>query len=196
MVRDEIFTSLNCCQVGTVTQFDDTGGSATIQIAMKRVVYNQPQALNAGLPQTPNVISYPVLVKCPAFALMGGGASIAMPIAPGDTCLVIFNDRDMSDWFATGSATSQPPTARVHSLSDGFALVGIRSLANALTWHATDVLMRQTGAGKWNIENDATSLRGLMDAIVVILGLLNGACGSPATSQIAAFATAEASLLS
>lgn len=196
MIRDEVFASLNCIQICKVVSFDAGKGTVQAQIAVKRVVFNQAQGLDSGLPQTPNIISYPVLIDCPAFALSGGQGSISMPIESGDTCLVLFNDRDMSTWFATGSTDSQPETARMHSLSDGFALVGFRSLANLLAWSTTDIRIRQTGEGKINLQNSAVSMLGLFTDLLTILTLLNAASGNPATGQIVALMADSTALLS
>jgi hypothetical protein len=52
-----------------------------------------------------------------------------MPIQSGDTCLVLFCDRDLDNWFESGQITTLNSN-RVHDLSDGVALVGIRHKQN------------------------------------------------------------------
>lgn len=126
--RDEIFASFNCHQTGTIVSFDATKQTAKVQLNVQRTVYNKLQT-SQEQPTTPTVINYPVLVDVPVFFLTGGNARITMPVAAGDTCLVLFNDRDLDPWFTTG-AQAQPNTSRMHSLADGLALVGFRSMAN------------------------------------------------------------------
>ena len=46
-------------------------------------------------------------------------------VNPGDACLVIFADVDIDRWLASG-VPEEPGSARKHSLSDGFAFVGLR----------------------------------------------------------------------
>ena len=71
-----------------------------------------------------HVADYPLLLDCPVVVLQGGGAYIDLPIAEGDYCLVLFNDRNIDTWWDTGNVVV-PRNRRKHSLSDGIALVGI-----------------------------------------------------------------------
>jgi hypothetical protein len=60
----------------------------------------------------------------------GGGVTATFPIVVGDECLVVFSSRCIDGWWSQGGIQN-PPEARMHNLSDGFALVGVRSLPNA-----------------------------------------------------------------
>jgi hypothetical protein len=92
-------------------------------------VFNTEQTQSAELQVTPTIVNYPVLVNCPVFFATGGGFVVTMPVAVGDPCLLLFNDRDIDTWFSTG-AIAPPNTSRAHDLSDGFALVGFRNATN------------------------------------------------------------------
>ena len=74
--------------------------------------------------------SYPLLVDCPCFILQGGGAFIEMPIQKGDECIILFNDRDIDNWF--NGTTKEPNSNRKHTLSDGIAIVGINNKTKTL----------------------------------------------------------------
>ena len=63
--------------------------------------------------------------------LGGAATALTFPIAKGDECLVLFNDRDMDNWF-TGGGGGAVATPRLHSFADGIILVGLRSLGNVL----------------------------------------------------------------
>ncbi len=118
-LTQEIFDSLNCHAVGRIVKFDSAKQTASIQIGM--------------LKQFPDrAVPYPLLTDCPVVVLSGGLGSLTFPISPGDTCLVFFNDKDLDNWFSTGNEVL-PNTQRKHSLSDGIALVGIRTRANPLS---------------------------------------------------------------
>jgi hypothetical protein len=91
-------------------------------------------------------VDYPVLTDVPVFILSGGGFAVTFPVAAGDTCLVCFNDRDLDSWFQSNSAVP-PNSARMHSLSDGLALVGFRSLANPVTTFSTTEAALRNSAG-------------------------------------------------
>lgn len=120
----ELARRLNCVQIGTIEAFNASEQTASISLNFKRVIND-------------TLKDYAVLVQVPCIVLNGGGGGLSFPISKGDTCVVFFNDRNMDNWFATG-AVMEPDSARTHDMSDGIALVGIRSLANLLSGYLTD----------------------------------------------------------
>jgi hypothetical protein len=119
-LKKDIFTNLNCIQIGKIDTYDKVTQSCTIKIQVKRVINDTESK------------EYPLLVDCPVFVLQGGGAYIDMPIKKDDYCLILFNDRDI-DIFWNDENLAEPNTNRKHSLSDGFALVGINSKNSVLS---------------------------------------------------------------
>lgn len=69
----------------------------------------------------------PVLINCPVLWQGGGGVTATFPIKANDECLVIFGQRCIDSWWQQGGIQNQAEL-RLHSISDGFALVGVRSL--------------------------------------------------------------------
>lgn len=69
----------------------------------------------------------PLLLDCPVFFPQGGGCVLTFPIAPGDEALAIFASRCIDSWWQSGGIQVQAEL-RMHSLSDGFAFVGISSV--------------------------------------------------------------------
>lgn len=133
-LKADIFSSLYCTMPGKISKVNDNQ-TVSVELQIKR-------ALEDGTSQF-----YPLLVDCPYFVLQGGGAYLDMPIAAGDGCLVLFSDRDIDTWWATGNVTD-PPTTRKHSLADGFALVGFNAKPNALARDGTAVrLLGTSGPG-------------------------------------------------
>lgn len=110
---------LNCHQVGEIVSFDPTTQTAEVQIKMLKT-YNG------------ELKDYPVLIDCPCIILGGCKGRITFPISAGDSCLVLFNDRDIDNWFS-GGQKMQPRTERKHNFSDAIALVGPRNLQNKIT---------------------------------------------------------------
>lgn len=55
-----------------------------------------------------------------------GGWTLTFPIQQGDECLVVFASRCIDAWWQSGGIQPQAES-RMHDLSDGFALVGVRS---------------------------------------------------------------------
>lgn len=78
------------------------------------------------------LVSLPVLINVPIVFPSAGGFTITFPIAVGDEVLVVFSSRCIDAWWQNGDV--QPPMeARMHDLSDGFAIPGPKSVPNALT---------------------------------------------------------------
>jgi Phage protein Gp138 N-terminal domain/GpV Apex motif len=112
-------------------------------------------------------IQMPVLLDCPIVWQGGGGVTLTFPIKVNDECFVIFSSRCIDAWWQNGF---QPPTPgtnppvnqandplrlRMHSLSDGFAIVGIKNRSETLvvdTAHA----MLQSDDGSTFIQLDPT----------------------------------------
>ncbi|MBW1812136.1 MAG: hypothetical protein JRJ39_00310 [Deltaproteobacteria bacterium] len=109
---------LNCTLIGTVQAFDAVTQTATISVNYKRKVGEL-------------FVEYPLLLDCPVVILSGGGGYLTFPVATGDTCIVLFCDRDIDAWFDSGQILA-PNSDRIHDLSDGIALVGIRSKLNLI----------------------------------------------------------------
>lgn len=136
--------------------------------------------------------NYTTMVDVPVYVYGGGTASLKMPIAPGDDCLICFNDRDMDNWVATGQF-SQVNTSRLHSFSDGIALVGLRSFAQPFSsWSSTDAELANgttkvgVGPSKITIANNSTTLNTLLQSMVsdlqtliTQLTLLTVTCAAP-----------------
>jgi hypothetical protein len=88
----------------------------------------------------------PLLLDVPVCFMGGGGCVLTLPLAKGDECLVIFADRCIDGWFQLGGVQTQTDQ-RLHDLSDGFAIVGPRSLARALTGVSTTSMQFRDLAG-------------------------------------------------
>lgn len=76
-------------------------------------------------------VALPLLVDCPVIFPGGGGYTLTFPIAPGDECLVVIASRCIDSWWQS-SGVQLPAEFRMHDLSDGFVLVGPRSVPRAL----------------------------------------------------------------
>lgn len=121
---------MNCVQVGIVQQFYPVTQTADIQIALKKIISINPDGTRTLAP-------YPVLNDVPVFILSGGSAYMSFPVAPGDTCIILFNDREIDNWYNTGNV-SAPTTLRLHDKSDAMALIGIRNLTNPIGSYLTN----------------------------------------------------------
>lgn len=182
-LRADIFYSFNCHQIGQIVSFDADAQTASVQLSVLRMV-------PTGNPVQYVARAYPVLVQVPVFINTGGTGRLTFPIAAGDPCLVLFNDRDIDNWWTTGT-TAGPNTPRAHDLSDGLAMVGFRNKANKLTgYNTTDLELRFAGGkiklnDKIAINGSAMDLKTLLNDIVAALTALNSKTGPSAATQIA-----------
>ena len=192
LLRQEIAYGFNCHEVGTIQSFDPTKQTATVTLNYLKTIYDQTPVgtdqTQANIPSA-KAMAYPLLVDVPVFINSGGGGTLTFPISQGDTCLVLFNDRDLDGWFATGQ-TALPNSARAHDLADGLALVGFRCLANTISgYNTTDAQLAYNGGkievnSKINISNASQSLLTVLtDLITAIKGFTDtgGYTANPAT---------------
>ena len=117
--QKKISLNLNCHHLGTIQSFDATKQTAVITINYKKTYFKQ----NASNQYVSFLEDYPILYDCPVVIMGGGSTRITFPITQGDQCLVLFNDRDIDNWF-DGSTTSANQTPRLHSFADALALIG------------------------------------------------------------------------
>lgn len=172
LMKRDVSLSINCVQIGTIQKYNEVSNTASVKINFLR-------QLASG-----DKIEYPVLEDCPVFILNGGGASITFPIAPGDQCLILFNDRNIDNWYLDGSI-KEPRDNRVHSIADGMILVGISDSAHAIIAPSQSACLNG-GSKKIAIKNDATDLKtlllSLIDAIVAMTQTVAGGGGGTTVS--------------
>ena len=116
--------TINCHQVGEIVSFNSSTQTAEVEIKML-------------IPYNGELKKYPILLDCPCIVLGGGKGRITFPISKGDPCLVLFNDRDIDNWYSSGQ-TIQPRTNRMHNFADGIALVGLHNKSNQISDYLSD----------------------------------------------------------
>lgn len=129
-LKQDIFNNMNCINVGIIQDFDEADQTASIRVAIKRITEIKPDGTRV-------LAERPVLLKCPVVVLFGGSTYMTFPIAAGDECLVLFNDREIDNFWTTGSVEA-PSSPRTHDPSDAIALVGIRSLQKSISGYLTN----------------------------------------------------------
>jgi len=170
-VKADIFSTFNCIQIGKISKVTSSEQTVEIELQIKRLAADGTST------------AYPVLVDCPYFVLQGGGAYIDMPIKKGDYCIVLFNDRNIDNWWSTANV-ADPATARKHSLSDALAIVGLNPKTSPLSMDGTWVRIlgtngpgseaeaaRKGDAIKSTMADDATFWTWLAAAAAVLAGL-------------------------
>lgn len=140
-----------------------TNGGNTVEV--------QP-AINGRVRQpdgTYKPIQMPKLVDVPICWQGGGGATWTFPVTNGDECLVVFSSRCIDSWWQNGfvvptggkgadgkpvNVLNNPPEYRLHNLSDGFAIVGVRSKSRAFASFDTTTARLRTDDDSCYIEFD------------------------------------------
>jgi hypothetical protein len=190
--KNEIFRDFNCIKIGAIKSYDKVTASAEVQIKIKEWTdYANDKS-----------IGYPVIQDVPIMVLQGGGSWLEFPIAEGDPCLLLFNDRDIDNWWISGNETT-PNSLRKHELSDCLAIVGINPKANALALngklrlfggpHKMDFVNDNQGMADLtgqlfsNIDDLFTQITGLISDISSLV-TINCVVGSPVTLNPATIA--------
>lgn len=128
---------------GIIQSFSASAVTATVQMAIKGIVQGQN-----GQSQFVNL---PLLVDVPVFFPRGGGCTLTFPIARNDECLVVFASRCVDGWFQSGGIQA-PMQPRMHSMSDGFALVGFFSQATKISGISTSTAQLRSNDGSTYVE--------------------------------------------
>ncbi len=162
-MKKDIFLSLNAHHLCTIQSFDTDKQTASATINYKRTVFKP----NAAGVYGPVLLDYPILIDCPVVCLGGGDGSLRFPISVGDEAIVLFNDRSIDNWYQ-GSATSGVSSPRMHSISDGIILVGVRSMGNVLTDYADDAAEFVFGTTKVRVEDGQITLTTDTGVVLVI----------------------------
>lgn len=157
--KQDVMLSINCHQVGEIVSFDPSTQTAEVQIKMLRM-------MNGELKQ------YPVLVDCPCVVLTGGKGCLTLPIQAGDSCLVLFNDKDLDNWYA-GGQTVAPRKERSHDFADAIALVGIRNKQNEIEDYLQHGVELKYGKSTIKLENNKVTITDHKDTIVMDNGNIN-----------------------
>lgn len=130
---------------GLIESYDATKGTCVVQPSIQ-MTQEKPDLSVAP-------ITLPLLLDCPVVFPAGGGVTLTFPIAKGDECLVVFASRCIDAWWQSGGVQPQAEF-RMHDLSDGFALVGVRSQPRVLTGVSTTTAQLRSDDGTTFVELD------------------------------------------
>ncbi len=187
--RAEIFGSFNAHQVGEVVSFDEDVQTATVKISLNKQVVDFTKSPPAYV-----YLPYPLLTDCPVYSPSGGKGWLTFPVTAGDPCLVLFNDRDLDNWFE-GGGNVPPNSDRKHDLSDGLVIVGFRSRTKAIPDFYMDGAELRFDesflrlAAKVKLANADTDLKAVLTKVVLALTALDAKTGPSAAVPIAAVTT-------
>lgn len=176
--KKAMLLDLKCHDIGTIQSFNKDAQTAQVTINYKKT-YNLKNGISGIYENV--LVDYPILLDVPVVVLRGGGARLTFPIVVGDQCVVMYNDRSIDGWFQSGQVG--PITSpRLHSISDGIALVGLSSMANpledyeddfaGLNWGETSVGVTED---KVRVKNADQNLKDLLQDLCDKIGDLTSA---------------------
>lgn len=194
-LKEDIFYEFNCHKVGVIESFNTDNQTASIKLIDKGIRKTSDRDI---------IQEFSLLQDCPVVINKGLNGGLTMPISIGDTCLVLFNDRDIDNWFDNG-LSQRPNTRRSHDLADAIAIVGIRNQVNKITNfnnNATELnyltnkisldnskikLLNNSGGeinldDKLELKNTAENLKGIIDELITIINNLK--CVDPISGNL------------
>lgn len=172
LFRKQLLAGLFSHGIATIQSFDKSN-----QTAMATMVYKQTFSRYDGQTKqyTDVLINYPIMLDCPCVVMGGGIGRLEMPITKGDTCIVLFNDRDMSDWVKNGQTGRPVDTQRFHSFSDAMLLVGINPMSDPWEGYNDDRVALKFGTTvlelkqKIHLANDVGDLKTVLNGMLDML---------------------------
>jgi hypothetical protein len=128
---------------GIVTAVDFETMTLSVQPAIKGVITDEK-----GKTQ---LVNLPLLIHVPIQFPMAGGFALTLPVKPDDEVLIIWASRCIDAWWQSGGI-QKPMEARMHDLSDGFAIIGISSVPNVIPNISTTSAQLRNEAGTTYLE--------------------------------------------
>lgn len=201
LVKKDIKLDINCHGIATVQEFDSVKLVVKATMNYSQTYYQQ----NLDGSTAPIQKDYPILVDCPVIILGGGNCSLTFPIQKGDECLILFNDRDIDNW-AKGARSGPVASNRLHSFSDGIALVGF---IKPSVYDAVRTVLRNgdtyigVSSTKVKIANGTTTLNTLLGQLINAIkaittlnsDLTTGAVSAASQANLTSIATQIGGLL-
>lgn len=179
----DLLANFNCHRIGIIQSFNSENQTATVKIVDLRVFYTYES-------DQPFYKEYSIFIECPVHINANATAGFTRPILAGDECLLLYNDRDIDNWYSSG-AVGAPRTDRMHHFSDALALVGYFSLLkslpnlsnNSTRMYYGDTLIELND--KVKIENAAENLKTIVDDLIDIITNLQVTGNLPITAATA-----------
>lgn len=130
----EVHTSMP----GKINSFDPATQLCEVELGIQRVFSND------------RIVNFPPLINVPVCIMRGGGFSNTFPIKAGNECLVLFSERSIDRWVASGQ-NNPPIDKRNHDLSDAVAIVGLSSQPNKVPSYDNNNYQLKSDDGKVSV---------------------------------------------
>ncbi len=123
---------------GIVTGVDFTTMTLSVQPAIQGTVTDENGNIQS--------VNLPLLIHVPIQYPSAGGFSLTLPVAVNDEVLIVWASRCIDAWWQSGGI-QRPMEQRMHDMSDGFAILGIRSVPNVIPSISTTAAQLRNDAG-------------------------------------------------
>lgn len=129
------------------------------------------------------LVNLPLLLDVPIVFQKAGGFLLTLPISIEDEVLVIFSSRCIDAWWQLGEI-QRPLEARMHDLSDGFAIPGISSQPNVVSGISSTEAQLRTEDGSTFVAITADNKIKLTAASIEVTGNMTVAGNIGATGTV------------
>jgi len=160
------FLSYQLCvsMPGIVETYDADANEANVKPALLRRFKGQ---------STPS--EYPVLQRVPVIQPQTAAGRINLPVAKGDTVLLVFADRSLDNWLNGSGIAKEPLDIRTHALSDPVCIPGLYPTSQGLSLTAPEAASIQVADGtKIYIGDSSIELLDLLDRMMTIFSDVAG----------------------
>lgn len=154
-IRDAITAArldIHTALPGVIQSFDPQRMTCTVQPAIRAAIIQKNGAARA--------VDLPLLVDCPVVFPGGGGYELTFPVKAGDDALIVFAERCIDAWWQSGGVQAAAEF-RLHDLSDGFVIPGVRSQPRVLSGgvHMGGAEVRtDSGSARIQLNGDAVKI--------------------------------------
>lgn len=186
-LKRDVFLSLKSCDIATIKSVDFSKNTVSAEINYRKTILvpndsTSGRSGKANPTYVPKQVAYPILLDVPMISLYGGDSGVTFPVQVGDQCLVIYNDRSIDSWFKDKNQKTLSSN-RMHSISDGFALVGVRSVNDAVQWISDGVRLYKGSTelvlkDKVSIKNSSQSLSDVLQELIQKVNQLSTTCAA------------------
>lgn len=147
--KEALSFGIHCCLPCIVQSFDSSRMTVDAQPTVRERIIQESGQIT--------YMQYPLLINVPVVFPQGGGNYITFPVSPGDECLVIFSDNAIDNWWVSGGIQN-PVEQRRHDLSDGFAIVGVRSISKSMPSVGSGVKIKGPGSPEVNVNGENATI--------------------------------------
>lgn len=138
---NDIFRTMKVALPGKIEAYDYKTQKANIKIDIQELYKNG------------TTLDCPVIGGVPIIFPSSGGAFFTMPVKRGDTCWIMFADRDITRWLFDGRGLPCE-TVRSHDLNDAVAIMGLHPFIDVFNLENNDDVVISYSGSRVTIKPD------------------------------------------